>query len=219
MVIKQIGKGFGLKRNILSGLFIAFVVFNIVGCTQYTPIYKIEKSKIDIKIDKDKYYKIPFDKENVKKDINSCVLSSIFVRQSDKKYNYSLDYIGLKDSCKWSAFSKTEYVRFIENSNNISNLTHMDKFENDKIDITKYSSDNGCSVYLIGIYGLEEDIFIVDKNGLMAKDILNELGSDTKVSIDKVCSEDVLELKQSIVKENSFYEYFKKEENKNLNGN
>ena len=124
-----------------------------------------------------------------------------------------LDYIDLDTTCDWSGFSKSEYLSHIKNSSRFTHLKFLDKYESENIDITKYETDKKCEFYLIAIYGNGEEIFITDKNGAITSDIVKDLDLDMKVAIKNSCDNTTMELKYSIIKNNFFYKYFKKEKN------
>lgn len=193
--------------------FIVTIIF--VGCVAYTPIYKVQQKDISVKINTDKYYKLPIKKEDLKRYFSPCVSNSLFFNKNTKTDSFTLDYIKLQMGCEWSGFSKSEYLSHLTDSNKINSLNFIEKYENDKIDITKYKTDTGCYFYLIGVYGLDEHIFIVDKTANISKNIFKRLGIDKELSIEKKCTDNDLKLKDGIVKNNFFFQYFKKEEREN----
>lgn len=198
-----------MLKNIFKITLLALI---LSGCV-VNPTIKHDDKDIEVKIDKAKYYKIPSDKQASFQRADSCVFDSLYLRDKNDKYDFSLDYIDLDTKCDWAGFSKSEYLSHIKDSNGISGLKFIKKYENKNLDITKYQTDKQCSFYLVGIYALDEVIFIVDKNGALVSDMSKNLGIDMKVDIEKSCDNSTLELKHSIIKNNFFYKYFKKEKN------
>ncbi len=195
-----------MLKLLLNALFLASV---FSACSSYTPIYKSDQKDIEIKIAKGNYYKVPSN-EKAKRYLQSCVLDSHYLKDTNDKYDFALDYIDLKHNCEWDGFSKSGYTLHLTNANKITSLQVLDKYENDDIDITRYKSDKGCDFYLIGIYALNDVIFIVDKKGTMAMDIVKSLGIDMDIKIEKTCSKEILKLEDSIIKNNFFFKYFKR---------
>ncbi len=194
--------------------YMAFLAFILSSCT-VNPTIKYDDKDIEVKLDKAKYYKIPSEKQAKSKNLDTCVFDSLYLRDKNDKYDFSLDYIDLDVTCEWSGFSKSEYLSHIKNSSRFTHLKYLDKYESENIDITKYQTDKKCEFYLVSIYGNDEDIFIIDKNGALTSDIVNDLNLDMKVDIKNSCDNTTLELKHSIIKNNFFYKYFKKEKNDN----
>ena len=198
-----------MLRNILK---FAFLAFFLNACVT-NPTIKYDDKEIQVKIDKAKYYKIPSEKQANKKGLDSCVFDSLYLRDKNDKYDFSLDYIDLNERCDWGGFSKSEYLSHIKDSNKIRYLKFAQKFEKENMEITKYQTDKKCGFYLVSIYGAGEVIFIVDKNGALVSDMTKDFDMDMQVDIKNSCSNETLELKHSIIKNNFFYKYFKKEEN------
>lgn len=191
----------------LSAILLCGFIFS--GCSSPTPIYKLEKEKVSVKLDDGVYYEVPKDKVKVEKFLDSCVIDSAYFKVDDSKYDFALDYIDLQSDCSWTSSSRSEYTKHLLNSNKIASFTFIEKYENDFFDITKYKTDKDCFIYLIGIYRIDGDLFIVDKNGAVASQIVKLLKLDMDINIEKQCSEDTLKLDYSIIRHNFLYKYFK----------
>lgn len=125
-------------------------------------------------------YKNSFDSLDLKtqKELSTlglCTRDSYIKTINDSKYKkLFIEYISLNNSCTWNGFPRGFFVYQFKKHFKITSMKKIQSYEYDNYEFTTYLIDDKYYIDLIYKFGFQEDLFILDYEGLYFEELIQK---------------------------------------------
>ncbi len=177
---------------------ICFVIFIFTGCVQSYKNNFLKNNKI-------------FEKEKLIYTFDSCSNNSYILNTKNEKYGkLFVEYINLDTNCRWNGFERGYFEYLFKETLKIKKIKAIERLDFENYEISTYLIDNKYYLNLIYIYGVNENTFILDQEGILSRELINKFDKNYKNKyFDKIRY--TFNYKKSLVNLNMINYYFNKE--------
>lgn len=163
-------------------VFFAMMIF-IGGCSTFYSSFNYYKDKGEVKFQTSKenvfIYKVENPKYNDK--FSRCVMDAYTLETKILNSALIIEHISLYSDCSWNGLARSMYTYFIKKTIKSTSMELVDRIEINEYEFSIYKTDKNCILYLISIYGINDNTFIVDKNGDFYYSLLLNLNPNYKI--------------------------------------
>ena len=181
--------------------FFSNLINTVVKASQ--PTFSFKDNYLIFKISKNNFYTYNLNKYELKRRQDSCV-SNAYTIKSDEVF---VEYIKLSKNASWNGSSLIFFESLFKNELKIKKLKILEEYEVNNYVLKTYEINENFVCFYIYIFNSSQDVFIIDTNGNLYKNILKRIKSDYVYNYeDKLKGSINFDI--SLVKKNTLKDYF-----------
>ena len=168
------------------------------------PYFSFEDNELKFKIDSDNFYLFPISNIETKTRHNSYVLDAYNLKTKD----IYIEYIHTINGVIWNSQPFSAFLDLLKDELKTNSFKNIFKKSFSPYEFNIYEVDNVYKLYIIYIYEIDKEIFIIDKKGLLFEKLIQNFDKTILVEYQ---NKDILDLNLnfSLVKNNGLRNYFK----------
>ena len=168
------------------------------------PYFSVEENDLKFKISTDSYYKYTLYNIVIKVRHDPYVYEAYTLKAN----NIFLEYIHTLNDVMWNSQPFSYFLNLLKDELKVDSFENLEKKQYHHYEFNIYRVNNEFNLYLIYIYEMNKEIFIVDSKGELYENLLRNFDKTILVEYQ---NKDILDLNLnfSLVKNNGLRNYFK----------
>ena len=143
--------------------------------------------------------------------MDSCVNDAYTLYSQDSEFGrIGIENINLHSSCSWLGLDQSIYEYFIKKELKLNSFYALERVKINNYEFVTYSINDEYVINMIYIYSVSQSTFILDYKGVLFNTLIKKLKPDFENKYSHHPRYNSV-LNTSIVNENAFSHYFKKE--------
>ena len=168
------------------------------------PYFSVEENDLKFKISTDSYYKYTLYNIVIKVRHDPYVYEAYTLKAN----NIFIEYIHTLNDVMWNSQPFSYFLNLLKDELKVDSFENLEKKQHNHYEFNIYRVNNEFNLYLIYIYEMNKEIFIIDKKGLLFEKLIQNFDKTILVEYQ---NKDILDLNLnfSLVKNNGLRNYFK----------
>ena len=168
------------------------------------PYFSLEENDIKLKISTDHFYKHTLYNIEMKTRHDSYVYEAYTIKSD----NIFLEYIHTYEDVAWNTDAFSSFLSLLIGALQSSSFENIEKKSFTHYDFYIYRVNSSFNIFLISLYEMDKNLFIVDFKGDLYKNLMLNFDKSYKFSYEN--SADLkFDINISLVKNNAMNNYFK----------
>ena len=168
------------------------------------PYFSVEENDLKFKISTDSYYKYTLYNIVIKVRHDPYVYEAYTLKAN----NIFIEYIHTLNDVMWNSQPFSYFLNLLKDELRVYSFENLEKKQHTHYEFNIYRVNNEFNLYLIYIYEMNKEIFIVDTKGELYENLLRNFEKSYNCNFEKN-ENNHFDLNISLVKKNALNNYFK----------